>query len=85
MKVPWLSKDQIAGEANALISEHRSAKDAAVGPPMPVEMIAEQALGLQLSFDDLRTQLGVKDILELPVLALSGLRLPSASLTMKHG
>jgi len=63
MKVPWLSKAEITKKADDLLGQYESKKGAPVRPPVPVEMIAETSLGLQLSFEDLRRQLRTKDIL----------------------
>jgi len=63
MKVPWLSKDQIEKQAASVITNYELKKGISVKPPIPVEMIVEQSLGLQLAYDDLRTRLGMDDVL----------------------
>jgi Zn-dependent peptidase ImmA (M78 family) len=63
VKVPWLSKKHIEKQATSVITEYERKQGVTVKPPIPVEMIAEQGLGLGLSYDDLRTRLGMDDVL----------------------
>jgi len=63
MKVPWLAKHHIEKQAVSVISNHELRQGVSITPPIPVEMIAEQSLGLQLSYDDLRARLGMDDVL----------------------
>ncbi len=63
MKVPWISKEKIAGKASSLVEDFRSVAGYMVKPPIPVEDIIERSLGVRLFFDDLEEKLGVKDVL----------------------
>ena len=63
MKVPWISKEEIAEKALALIADFQAIAGYVVKPPIPVEDIIERALGLRLSYDDLEEKLGIKDVL----------------------
>jgi len=63
MKAPWLPKDVIANKAASVIIEYEAQEGVSVIPPIPVEMIAERGLGLQLSFENLRGKLDLDDVL----------------------
>lgn len=63
MNVPWLSKEHIEKQAASVIATYERVKGISVKPPVPVEMIAEQSLGLQLCYDNLRIKLGIDDVL----------------------
>lgn len=63
MKAPWLPKDVIANKAANVIAAYEAQEGVSVIPPIPVEMIAERGLGLQLSFEDLRGKLDLNDVL----------------------
>jgi IrrE N-terminal-like domain len=63
LKVPYLADAGIEASANALLADYARRKKIDVRPPVPVEDILEDHLGLHLGFDDLRTRLGVPDVL----------------------
>jgi hypothetical protein len=63
MKVPWLSKQTIAEAASGLFADYEAMAGHSVAPPIPVEDMIERSLGLTLSFEDLETILGSKDVL----------------------
>lgn len=58
MKVPWISKQQIAMKANQLIEGFQDMAGYTVRPPIPVEDIVERYLNLRLIYDDLERILG---------------------------
>lgn len=58
MKVPWISKQQIALKANQLIEGFQDMAGYTVRPPIPVEDIVERYLNLRLIYDDLEKILG---------------------------
>ena len=60
---PYLSAAEIEAAANLLLAEYRRGKGGEVGLPVPVEAILESHLGLHFGFHDLRTKLGVPDVL----------------------
>ena len=57
-RVPWLSRQHISGAADSLLQEYESFLGCPVEPPISVEAIIEQYLGLRLEYDDLETRLG---------------------------
>src|SRR3954447_26650279 len=63
LKVAYLADAGIEASANALLADYARRKKVDVRPPVPVEDILEDHLGLHLGFDDLRTRLGVPDVL----------------------
>jgi Zn-dependent peptidase ImmA (M78 family) len=63
MKVPWLEKQEITGKAQALLAEYACAVGHAVEPPIPVEAIIKNHLGLKLGFVDFENSLGLKGVL----------------------
>lgn len=63
MKVPWLPRETIEGEASKVLSGYGSMIGRPLSPPIPVEDIIERYFGLRLSFEDLEQRLGRKDIL----------------------
>ena len=63
MKVPWISKEQIALKAMALIEAFQAVAGYRVKPPIPVEDIIERSLGLRLLYEDLEKVLGSNDVL----------------------
>ncbi len=62
-EVQWLSKGEIRKEADLLLSSWSQASGAPIRPPIPVEQIAEQYLGIRVEFDDLEALLGMPDVL----------------------
>ena len=62
MKVPWISKEKIALKATNLIENFQALAKYDVKPPIPVEDIIEQYLGLRLIYDDLHKVFG-RDVL----------------------
>ena len=63
LKVPYLADADIEASANTLLVEYARRKGIEFRPPLLVEDILEDHLGLHLGFDDLRTRLGVPDVL----------------------
>ena len=63
LQVPYLADADIEASANALLAEYARRKGIEVRLPIPIENILEDHLGLHLGFDDLRTRLGVPDVL----------------------
>ena len=62
MKVPWISKENIALRATELIENFQSLAKYEAKPPIPVEDIIEKYLGLRLFYDDLHNVFG-RDVL----------------------
>ena len=62
MKVPWISKEDIARKALDLIENFQALAEYEVKPPIPVEDIIERYLGLRLLYDDLTKVFG-RDVL----------------------
>jgi IrrE N-terminal-like domain len=63
LRPPYLSDAEIEASANALLADFIRRKGINARPPIPVEKILEDHLGLHLGFDDLRARLGVDDVL----------------------
>jgi Zn-dependent peptidase ImmA (M78 family) len=63
LKVPYLADTGIEASANALLADCARRTRIDVRPPVPVEDILEDHLGLHLGFDDLRARLGMPDVL----------------------
>lgn len=63
MKVPWISKEEIALKATDLIEAFQVVAGYRVNPPIPVEDIIERALGLRLLYEDLEKVFGSNDVL----------------------
>jgi hypothetical protein len=63
LRPPYLSDAEIEASANALLADFIRRKGINARPPIPVEDILEDHLGLHLGFDDLRARLGVDDVL----------------------
>ena len=63
MKVPWISKEEIALKATDLIKNFQAVAGYRVKPPIPVEDIIERALGLKLLYEDLEKVFGTNDVL----------------------
>jgi Zn-dependent peptidase ImmA (M78 family) len=63
LKAPYLADADIEASANALLADCGRRNRTDVRPPVPVEEILEDHLGLHLGFDDLRAKLGVPDVL----------------------
>lgn len=58
--VPYLSKDQIESDANALLTEFARARGVMIRPPIPVEDIIEKYLKLHIDFDNMHSLLNVE-------------------------
>ena len=63
LKAPYLADAGIEASANTLLADCARRNRIDVRPPVPVEEILEDHLGLHLGFDDLRAKLGVPDVL----------------------
>jgi len=63
MKVPWVSKEEIALKAMDLMEAFQAVAGYKVKPPIPVEDIIERSLGLRLLYEDLEKVLGSNDVL----------------------
>jgi len=63
MKVPWISKEEIAQKAMDLLEVFQTMAGYMVKPPVPVEDIIERSLGLRLIYEDLEKVFGSKDVL----------------------
>lgn len=63
MKVPSISKENIAQKATDLIQNFQSLAKYEVNPPIPVDDIIERYLGVKLIYDDLEKIFGSRDIL----------------------
>ena len=63
MKVPWISKKEIALKAMDLMEAFQTMAGYMVKPPIPVEDIIERSLGLRLVYDDLEKVFGSNDVL----------------------
>jgi Zn-dependent peptidase ImmA (M78 family) len=63
MKVPWISKEEIALKAMDLIEAFQTMAGYIVRPPVPVEDIIERSLGLRLVYEDLEKVFGSNDVL----------------------
>jgi len=63
MKVPWISKKEIAVKAIALIEDFQERAGYRIRPPIPVEEIIERSLGLTLRYVDLSKIFGRRDVL----------------------
>ena len=63
MKVPWISKEEIAQKAMDLIETFQTMAGYTVRPPVPVEDIIERSLGLRLVYEDLEKVFGSNDVL----------------------
>ena len=63
MKIPWISKEQIALKAMDLIENFQTMAGYMVKPPIPVEEIIERSLGLRLVYEDLGKVFGSNDVL----------------------
>jgi len=63
MKIPWISKEEIAHKAVHLIEHFQAAAGYRVKPPIPIEDIIERSLGLRLLYEDLEKILGSDDVL----------------------
>jgi len=63
MKVPWISKEEIALKAMDLIEAFQTMAGYRVRPPVPVEDIIERSLGLRLLYEDFEKVFGSSDVL----------------------
>ena len=62
-KVPWVSKQEIKAEADALLLDYEISQGIPVEIPIPVENIIENHLGFVLEYEDLQGTLGFDDVL----------------------
>jgi Zn-dependent peptidase ImmA (M78 family) len=58
MRVPWLPKEDIANKALEALTGYQAMVGSPITPPIPVEDMIEQYLGLKLSFENLDQELG---------------------------
>ena len=63
MKVPWISKKEIAVKAMALIEDFQKRAGYRIRPPIPVEEIMERSLGLTIQYIDLSNIFGGRGVL----------------------
>ena len=63
MRVPWMTKEEIARRAEGLLTAYEAVIGHRVRPPVPVEDVIERFLGLSLSYEDLDRKLGMDDVL----------------------
>jgi len=63
MKVPWISKHQIANKADRTLRKYESKISRFIAPPIQVEDIIERHLDLQIGFMDFETTYGMEDVL----------------------
>ena len=63
MKVPWIPKKAIEEKTADMLYAFEEMSGRPVRPPIPVEDIIEQFLGLNLVFDNLAEKLGMEDVL----------------------
>jgi len=63
MKVPWISKKEIAVKAMALIEDFQKRAGYRIRPPIPVEEIMERSLGLTIQYIDLSKIFGGRGVL----------------------
>ena len=62
-KVPWLTRLEISQETNHLLDRWSTFIGQKAKPPIPVEAIAENYLGIAVEYDDLEEILGISDVL----------------------
>ena len=62
-KVPWLTRLEISQETNHLLDRWSAFIGQKVKPPVPVEAIAENYLGIAVEYDNLEEMLGISDVL----------------------
>ena len=63
MRVPWLSKEKIAWQAHELLTGYQELMGQIIKPPIPVELIIQDCLGLKLGFLDFESAHGLKGVL----------------------
>jgi hypothetical protein len=63
LTAPFLPDVAVEASASALLAAHARRAASQIRPPVPVESILQDHLRLHLGFDDLRTSLGVPDVL----------------------
>jgi hypothetical protein len=63
MRVPWMTKEEIAHRAEELLGAYEALIGQCVSPPIPVEDVIERYLRLTLSYEDLDAKLGIEDVL----------------------
>jgi hypothetical protein len=62
-KVSWLARSEISRETDQLLDRWSAFIGQKVKPPIPVEAIAENYLGITVEYDDLEEMLGIPDVL----------------------
>ena len=62
-KVSWLTKLEISQETSRLLDRWSTFIGEKAKPPIPVEAIAENYLGIAVEYDDLEEMLGISDVL----------------------
>lgn len=50
--VPYLSEDEIEGDATSLLAEYAQKRGVVIAPPIPIDDIVEKHLKLSIEFDD---------------------------------
>lgn len=63
MNVAFLTEETIEAESEAILAAYWRQQGPGLKPPIPVEDILEIHLGLSLNLDDLRSVLGVEDVI----------------------
>jgi Zn-dependent peptidase ImmA (M78 family) len=63
MKVPWMSKKDIADRAMSLIEDFQARAGYRITPPVPVDEIMERSLGLTVRYMDLSKIFGSRNVL----------------------
>ena len=63
MRVPWMTKEEIARQADVLLAGYEAMIGQCASPPIPVEDVIERFLGLRLSYEDLDAKMGMEDVL----------------------
>ncbi|MDY6950598.1 MAG: ImmA/IrrE family metallo-endopeptidase [Thermodesulfobacteriota bacterium] len=61
--VRWMPQEEIAFVSSDLLARYKESSGKTVSPPIPVDDIIERLLGITLKYDDLRSILGVPDVL----------------------
>jgi hypothetical protein len=62
-KVSWLTSSEISRETDQLLGRWSAFIGEEVKPPIPVEAIAENYLGIAVEYDNLEEMLGIPDVL----------------------
>jgi Zn-dependent peptidase ImmA (M78 family) len=63
MKVPWISKKDIADRGASLIEDFQARAGYPIIPPIPVDEIVERSLGLTIRYMDLSKVFGSRNVL----------------------